>query len=226
MSPAAGPAAGPAPVDPFVIGYVTLRQAVGWLGLGLPFVLVIGGMLLPEPRLYIEPSLSDYYYTPMRNVFVGTLCAIAVFMLSYHGFDHRDDYAGDAACAFALGVALCPTTPADTPTLRQQMIGNVHYVFAAGLFLTLSYFSLRLFTLTDTRQGPPTPRKLQRNAVYRACGWTMLVAIGLILLLRVLAIARLKPLEGAAPVFWLETAAILAFGLSWMTKSEAILADR
>jgi hypothetical protein len=32
--------------------------------------------------------------------------------------------------------------------------------------------------------------------------------------------------EAYKPVYWLETLAILAFGISWLTKGEAILGDK
>ena len=32
-------------------------------------------------------------------------------------------------------------------------------------------------------------------------------------------------LEKYNPIYWLETIAVLAFGISWLTKSEAILKD-
>lgn len=42
-------------------------------------------------------------YTGMRDVFVGALCAIAVFLRSYRGYDRRDHIAGNLACVFAAG---------------------------------------------------------------------------------------------------------------------------
>jgi len=100
----------------------------------------------------------------------------------------------------------------------------LHGIFAALLFLTLSYFSLFLFTKTDSSKIP-SPRKMQRNEVYRACGYTMLVCIALVPLIKFLpqlggAIAKYDP------VFWLEAIAIVAFGISWLTKGEAILSDQ
>jgi len=32
-------------------------------------------------------------------------------------------------------------------------------------------------------------------------------------------------IEGYKPVFWLEATAVVAFGISWLTKGEAILKD-
>jgi hypothetical protein len=210
----------PAPVDPIVVGFLTLRRVIGLLGFALPFVLVFGGFWSLGP--HIQESISAYYYTPMRNVFVGTLFAIGVFMLSYHGFDRRDDVAGDVACLFAVGVALFPTTP---PGAASTWVGVLHYACAAALFLTLAFFSLWLFTETDPRQ-PPTAQKRKRNVVYRVCGWIMLAAIVLIVVHHWLPEAVIAPLDWLAPVFWLESIAILAFGVSWLTKGEAILADR
>jgi hypothetical protein len=204
----------------FVLSYMALRQAIGILGVGLPFVLVIGKVLLDGPG--IQPSISDYYYTGMRDVFVGTLCAIGVFLMSSRGYERRDDIAGDLACAFALGLALFPTTPGPDPTEADMVVGYLHYGFAAAFFLTLSYFCLALFRKTDPSK-PMTPRKRLRNKVYAGCGSTMLGALALLamygLFLQETAVSRLEP------VFWLETLAIIAFGLSWLTKGEALLWD-
>lgn len=211
-----------APHDSLVLSYLGLRKAVGVLGIALPFVLAFGGMLLDGPGL--QASISNYYYTGMRNVFVGTLCAIAVFLLSYRGYERRDDIAGDIACVFSLGVAFFATAPPGTPSDTQRLIGGLHLAPAAGFFLTLSYFSLVLFTKTDpTKQ--PTPRKLQRNKVYKVCGWIMLGAIGLIVLHALLSGGITGSLDRLAPVFWLEAVAVVAFGVSWLTKGEGILKD-
>ena len=211
----------PPPQDPsseLVISYLGLRRAVGFIGMALPFVLAIGkGLLDGGP---VQPSVSDYYYTVMRDVLVGSLCAIGVFLGSYRGYDWRDRLAGNVGCAFAIAVALFPTTP-DQATTQARIIGMVHYTCAAGLFVTLAAFC-RLFR--ETGQHPPTDQKLQRNRVYAVCGLTILACIALILLysllLRGTSIARL------APVFWLEALAVFAFGVSWLTKGEAILKDK
>jgi hypothetical protein len=62
-----------------------------------------------------------------------------------------------------------------------------------------------------------------RNGVYLACGIIILVCIMLI------AASNLLPLDASIlavhPTFWLESLAILAFGVSWFVKGEAILKD-
>lgn len=209
------------PGNPLVISYLTLRKAIGYIGIALPFVLYLGGKLVYA--LGLQSSISAFYHTEMRDVFVGSLCSIGVFMLSYKGYDRQDDIAGDLACLFAVGVAFFPTAP-DDPSQQAKLIGTFHVIFASLFFLTLSYFSLCLFTKTDPEKRP-TRRKLNRNRVYRICGYTMLGALAVILFIGVLPNGASAAIKKFKPVFWLEGIAIEAFGVSWMTKGEAILKD-
>jgi hypothetical protein len=209
-----------APQDSLVLSYLGLRKAVGIIGVALPFVLSFGKILVQGPG--IEGSISDYYHTNMGDVFVGSLCAIGVFLMSCRGFDRNDRVAGSLACAFAIGVALFPTTPEMYPTPQEQLIGRLHLTFAALLFLTFAVFCLALFTRT-ARDGHPTARKLQRNAVYRVCGGAILVSILLIVVVKLPAIEG--RIEHLSPVYWLESLAIVAFGVAWLIKGETILKD-
>ena len=203
-----------------VLSYLNLRKAIGIIGASLPFVLVIGKILLDGSG--IEDSISRYYYTHMRDVFVGSLCAIAVFLMSYKGYERKDAVAGDLACVCALGVALFPTTPITSPTPQDHLVGGLHHTFAVIFFLTLAYFSLALFRKTNPSKIP-TRQKLQRNIVYTVCGYTILVCIALLGLTSLLP--KESPVNNLEPVFWLESIAVFVFGISWLTKGEAILKD-
>lgn len=205
-----------------VISYLELRKAVGYLCISLPFVVALGGLLLQD--LGIQSSISSYYYTEMRDVYVGLLWAIGVFMLSYKGYEQKDALAGNLACIFAIGTALFPTSP-DHPSAHDKTIGEIHAACASLLFLTISYFALFLFTKTDPAKTMTT-RKHRRNTVYRACGCTMLTAIALGLAYSMAPESIVAGLKKFRPVFWLETIAVEAFGLAWMTKGEAILKDQ
>ncbi|MCH7726329.1 MAG: DUF998 domain-containing protein [Planctomycetes bacterium] len=206
-----------------VLSYLVLRKAVGMLGVAFPFVLALGAMTFFQTGL--QSSLSSYYHTGMRDVFVGTLCAIGVFLLSYKGHHRSDDIAGNLACLFAIGVALFPIAPDDEVIRSVILIGYVHQAFAALFFLTLIYFSLFLFTKRE-RSEAPSKRKRQRNKVYIACGCTMLICIVLIALNKYPQPGIPTLPEKHQPVFWLETVTVLAFGISWCTKGQAILKDQ
>jgi len=206
-----------------VISYRTLRKIVGILGLSFPFVLYIGAYLFYD--LGIQSSISSYYHTGMRDVFVGTLCVIGFFLLSYRGHERKDDYAGDVACASALGIAFFPTAP-DGPVSGMAVIyDHIHLTFAAIFFATLIYFSLALFTKTNP-VVTPTRRRQLRNRIYRICGIVMLACIFLILLFRLAPSTMVAVFNGWNLVYWFEAFAITAFGLSWLTKGRAILNNK
>ncbi len=205
--------------DSLVLSYLDLRKAVGIIGMALPFVLVIGKFVIQGGG--IQVSISNYYYTVMRDVFVGSLCAIAVFLGAYRGYAKVDSVAGNLACVFALGVALFPTSPIN-PNTNQIVIGNMHAVFASCLFLTLAFFALVLFRKTSSTK-PPTEQKLKRNMVYTICGFVILICIALAVSLKFFPAT--SPIFKLSPLFWLESAAIFSFGVSWLVKGEAILKD-
>lgn len=208
---------GEATVNTLVRSFLFLRRAIGVLGLALPFVVIVGKELLQGGGL--QGSLSGYYYTDLRNVFVGTMCAIGVFLVSYRGYGRIDDIAGNVAAVAAIGVALFPTSPA-SPTGAERAIGVAHLVFAAIFFLTLAFFCFFLFTRSD--DPSPTSRKAARNVVYRVCGGVMLAALALIVVDGLFFDAATASLH---PTVWLESLAVIAFGVSWLVKGEALLAD-
>lgn len=209
----------PTAKDPVVLSYLALRKAVGVVALGLPFVLVITWWAL---RNQVESSISNYYYTGMRNLFIGSLCAIAMFMLCCRGYDVKDEIAGILSSLFALGVAFFPTSPDEGATKLQHQIGTVHYIFAALLFSILGYFCLVLFKMT-AKNKRLTRKKLQRNRVYTACGYVIIASILLIVVSKVFNISHL--IGNIGPVFFFETTALIAFGIAWLTKGETFLRD-
>lgn len=221
---------------PLVLDYLTLRQAVGWIGLTLPFILMIGGFVfeaIAHESLHIESSISSYYYTGIGNVFVGLLCAIGVFHLATEGYDLADRIAGRLVCAFALGVAWFPTTPESEcpgiPTYTQSIIGDLHYTFAALLFGTLAFFCIFQFTQTADKKTR-TRRKRERNVVYYVCGTIIAGCIVVIGSVKLIELARVLTgftnwLNSWRWNFWFESLPLIAFGAAFLIKGEFILKD-
>jgi Mn2+/Fe2+ NRAMP family transporter len=214
-----------------VISYLTLRKAVGILGMVLPFLLIFGYLLF-DKKCTFPPSISHFYYTAMGDWFVGTLSGVALFLFCYNGHDEGDKVAAKIAATFALLVALFPTdfgSYADMECSRitdgEDKFSNiVHYVSACILFATFAFFSLIQFTKSK-KPGPMGQPKKNRNKVYRVCGWVIVVCIVAISLVSFIdpLYEMLKPYK---PTFVLETVALLAFGFSWLVKGETFFKDK
>jgi len=202
-----------------VIHFKNLRKAIGFIGVALPFVLILGNQLVQASGLL--GSISSYYHSVMRDIFVGSLCAVGTFLISYRGYDKRDNRAGWVAGTSVIGVALCPTTMEGGPG-SSSLLGALHLAFAAVYFATLAYFSLVLFRETKDK-ATRTTQKRRRDVVYAICGSVMVLCLLLIVL--VFLLPENSEIRQHHPVLWLESAAILAFGISWFTKGEWLFPD-
>jgi hypothetical protein len=210
----------PSPQDPVVLSYLALRKAVGIVALALPFAVAVPGAVLHHT---IQSSISAYYYTGARNLFVGSLCALGMFMLCTRGYDIKDEIAGLFSALCAVGVAMFPTTPESGATSRQVHIGIAHYAFAAALFLTLSFFCLVLFKMSAVGVEV-TRKKTQRNIVYTVCGVAILLSL-LLLVTCTLILHREYLIGRVAPGIFFETTSLWAFGFAWLIKGETFLKD-
>ena len=206
-----------------VVSFLTMRRIIGILGISLPAVLIAGTMLIGSYDS-IQNSISAYYYTNMQDVFVGVLCVVGMFLYAYTGYGLHDKLAGRLGCFFALGTAFFPTRPQIEGIVYIPTYEYIHLACAASLFLILAYFSIFLFTKTDSEHPYLTKEKVIRNTIYRVCGYTIFACI---LLIGLYKIIYREPLAHPLwkPVFWLESLALWAFGFSWITKGQVIWRD-
>lgn len=204
-----------------VISYLNLRKLIGFLGITLPFICLFGGMTIGG--LFFEQSISFYYYTHMRDVLVGVLIGVGFFLISYKGYDKKDDFITTLAGILGMLIAVFPmTNPADPTALigifklpsTTSMI--FHSISAVCYFILLAYMSYFQFT-----QGySETPSKKTRNHIYRTCGWVMFGGIF------VVAFDMLFHVFKFNSFIWLmETIMLVAFGISWLVKGETIFKD-
>jgi len=194
-----------------IISFLRLRTMIGLLGFLLPFLLLISDSIA-EKVLRVEFSISDYYDNGISgDLLVGVLFVLGFFLLSYRGYEPIDSKVSNLACFFALGVALFPTTS------QNDLIHNLHFVFAFFLFSSFIFFSIFLFRKKDKlSKEPPSPQKIIKNKVYMTCGIIMIICI------IVIALASFDVFGEAADklklVFWFESIALISFGFSWITK--------
>jgi hypothetical protein len=208
-----------------LLSYLTIRTVIGILGIALPIVMV-SGSYIKSSHLEILSSISCYYHTGMRDQFVGILCAVALFLFTYKGYDRFDNIVGNLGGLFALGVAFLPTIDCvEQPSPRAVVIGNFHSISATLLFAVLIFFSLVLFTKSDLPRSKQNKRKKHRNRVYRICGWVMVICILTIAFYYAWPQQAFPSLTKYSPVFWLETLTLWAFGISWLVKGELFWKD-
>lgn len=216
------------------LSYLSIRKTIGMLGLLFPFILIAGSFAFGNCQS-IQPSISDYYHSNMRDVFVGYVCSLSLFLIAYKGYDRTDDVISTLAGLFGLLVALFPTklkTDSENNILDCNIwctaqlpawTNLIHLISALLFLLCLCYFSLFLFTKS---KAMPSPKKLQRDKIYLTCGYIMFVCIFLLIVLFALPDRISTPLLKYKPVFWLETIAFVAFGFSWLVKGEFVLSDK
>jgi hypothetical protein len=148
-------------------------------------------------------QLSGYYYTPMRNIFIGALCALcalAVFFVAYRGYDRADSAMTNIAVLCTIATALCPTTPPDNSALCQTVIGDLHLFFSCVAFVMLAVMALRF-----AKKEPTPPGLSFWQAVGYAFGFTRAAA-------------------AAQPRWDVVTVLMTAFGISWFLKGGKLLA--
>ncbi|MCX7655223.1 MAG: hypothetical protein N2Z76_01725 [Treponemataceae bacterium] len=210
-----------------IISYKTLRQCIGWLGIALPVVLVLGGWLV-QPG-HIEGSISSYYYTNMQDILVGILGAVGVFLITYQGYDQLDNGVTNLSGFAAFGIALFPTENPSQPNravgvfqIPSRLSVYFHLISAFLFFLLLAYNAFFLFTKTGSTT--PGPRKLLRNIFYRICGILIVACLGGIVIYLVFLQGTF--LRNLAPILVLETIALWAFGFSWLVKGGTLFQDQ
>jgi hypothetical protein len=164
----------------------------------------------------------------MGDLYVGTLSAVAMFLISYKGYNKTDHIATNLAGLFALGSAYFATSSNPDvscvvrflPDLQWRIV--IHYISSALFFLTLAFISIFLFTKS---KGNSTSQKKTRNVIFRVCGIIMIATLAFIFVYKLSGWMQLN-IGKYKPVFWLEWLALWAFGTSWLVKGEVLFADK
>ena len=218
-----------------VLSYLTLRGALGTIGFLLPIVLVVGDSL--TDTWGIRPSISAYYYTGMRDVMVAAMCALGVFLIAYTGYDSSENLHSSLAGIGIIGVALLPTVHpcvragdctefklGQVPIWWADWVSTAHNLSAIVFMVMIGLLAMFQFTKSDKPE--PTDQKLRRNTVYRYTATIIFLCAGLLVVRTFLGEDIKMWMEGFRAVFFIETVALVAFGIAWATKGEMLWPDR
>jgi hypothetical protein len=206
----------------YVRSYLVMRAGIGLFCLMLPIATVFLDRALFNETPFFRGSISDYYYSGMRDAFVFLLSASGVFFITYKVAERNlDNLASLAAGVCACVIALFPTSRASSADqltrlqawLGEKPVSDVHDVASAGLVISLTVLSITF----GIREGRRLRREKQRcppafwKWLHWACSGAMLFS-----LLWIVITGRI----GSPPNSLLigEWIACWAFGLSWLAK--------
>jgi hypothetical protein len=212
-------------IDDQIATYRRIRAAIGFLGIGLPLALLILP-LLPFLKTSIQGSISGFYYTNLRELFTGILCAVGLFLIRYKGYKssnilRNDNLLTNIAGYMAFGIALFPTDP-DVCSQKiyslfpycNSFLGYVHYAFALVFFVILALISIKVFTIGQKKDVDIPISLINENKIYRLCGYLIL---GFILMIPLFA-----ALHVSYSTLIFEALALFSFGTSWLIKGRAL----
>lgn len=184
-----------------------LHRMIGSIGILLPLILIIGNDV--SSRSSPPGSISGYYYTNMRDVLVGGLCSVGTCVLACRGLERADRIIGAVAGDCLVLVAFCPTKPllggSSRLTVRQDVVGDLHDVFAITAFIALGVMALRFSQAAGSREA----------VIYRTCASVIFCCV-----LLAPFVNRLWADAGVrwSPLLISEVIAMWASGLSWFVS--------
>ncbi len=226
--------------EAYTRSYRVSRLVVGFLGILLPIIFIIGEALFLRGGVHVRGSLSEYYHTSMQDIFVGGLCVIGFLLATYMAGEARtwDFWASLIAGVAVLGVVFFPTTrsglPAGAPACGsvpelpgcsavEQALGEhqtavIHAVFAIVFIFFLAVMSF-LFAVSEvlpkkdrlTAPGKPRPSVFQNPVLFWIHSTCALVILA----------AGAWAFWGAGvweltPLYIGEVASVWAFAISWI----------
>ncbi len=204
----------------FVVSYRTLRQMVGWIGILLPLGMRIGGRVFEG--IPFTASISAYYYTGMRDVFVSTMVLVGALLACNRSPSTRDNFLWTCTGIAAMGIGLFPMEPVYADVILDKFkttidqcymntgIRGYHFIFVVVFFALAIY--LVTFRFGATSMSLASKQKDRRLHTYRICGAVMTLAS--------LWILYLTWRHESVSIFWPEAAAVVAFSFAWLVKGQ------
>ncbi len=222
-----------------------MRRGIGMLAILFPVIMVLGGLFFAylghgayrwPGAPAVQPTLSDYHGTQMRNAFVGMLGAIGWYFFVFRGRDGHENrltaFAGilaimvsmfpDDCDAHLAGVCTADSTFGFTADFLGKGATYIHLGAAGLMFALLGAICIFRFTKSHLVPTPfPTVSdgvsegKVIRNRWYIGFG----VGIWALLLLAILVGFWWAP--DTHGVLALEIAMVWLYGAAWLLKGEA-----
>lgn len=198
------------------------RVLVGGIALLAPTLLIVTDLLTVPGSPTERGSLSAYFYSALRDLFVGITCALGALLIAHRiGERNLDDRLGTLAGIAGIVLALFPTSRpphehhhslvAVQRAFGEGPVSDVHTAAAAVMLAAL--FALTMSYAVRQGRLPRTGRRSPRfwRAYHLGCAGLMLASAVYTLLSNGLGLVG-----PASSLLYSESMAIGGFALSWL----------
>lgn len=194
-------------IDQATSSYLLLCMGMGLVAFLLPVVLVAAG------GYQGHFSISYFYHVSdlTRNLLVGALWAIGVFLFLFHGLSKLENWLLNAAGCFGISVAMNPMAPQQCGAA-----GGSHLHEASALLFFLCLAIVAIFLAKDRIACIDNPAIRWRfAAAYNLTGAAMIAMPATVYA------THLASDRGCAThwLFWVETCGIWSFAAFWFVKT-------
>ena len=218
-----------APAVRYARSFLLTRTVVGVIGMLLPLMLIATEAFYLRGGVHVRGSLSAYYHTSVRDIFVGALCVNGILLATYMSAqtDTADFRLSLLAGIAVLGVVFFPTSrpnlgpddprcgvspmPDGCAAIQQLLTENttaiIHFACAAIFIVALGFLC---FVFADPRRE--AGEGLRR--LLHGCGWLIFGALAGI---GIGTWADLVIWE-LTPLYIGELLSVWAFGVAWLVK--------
>lgn len=190
-----------------VRSYLYLSLGMGLLAFFLPIALLLSGGYAGHYSISYFYHVSDV----SRNILVGSLWAVGVFLFLFQGLSRWENWILNLAGVAAIGVAMFPMA-ADQCGRGQGV--SVHALSAIALFICLAVVAIG-FSKTRIRYIIYPPKRRRFATAYNLAGLAMIAMPA--------AVAALHFSGGGGcerhTIFWIEVFGIWAFAAYWFVKT-------
>ncbi|HLL10411.1 MAG TPA: hypothetical protein VK570_05090 [Rubrivivax sp.] len=196
------------------INHQTIKLLVGVIALSLGS---LTDLFADKPLSSISASYYEGGWS--QTFFVGFLFAIAAFLMAYNGHSKKEMMLAKVAAVAAAGAAMFPCScPEAVGNCRTDvaLVPGVHGLSAAILFFILAAFCRLFYQRAGAKAKLGNVEARCRQFVYVVCGVAILVSMAWI------GLHAATGFFGPRAVFYGETAALISFGISWLTASRAL----
>ncbi len=216
----------------YALSLLLIRGIIGVIGILLPLALIVGEAFYLSGSVEVRGSISAYYHSSMRDLFVAGLCVTGFLLATYMAGQTktRDFWWSLLAGVAVIGVAFIPTSrpgiadgaprcgsspmPEGCSPIQQQLgetlAAGIHYVCAAAFILALARIC---FLFAYREEVHKHADKLAQTL--RILGWLIVAAVVWIIVGETLDIS-LGPLKA---LYLGEVIAVWAFGTAWVMKA-------